>query len=122
MRKIQDIDELERRIKELETLKEIQKKDIKLIFRDVAHQLNPVTMIKNGMHTVVGTPGLGTSALGTAVSTSAGYISKKMVINKSHNLFRNIAGMVVEFIVVNIVRNKIPLFRGKAHAAKNGSK
>ncbi len=113
MRPIQDLTELERRIEELESLKEVQKKELQEDFRQVAHQLSPATLIRSGVQTVISTPGLKTTAIDTAISTGAGYVTKKLVTRKSHNIFRHIAGWIAQFAVANLIRNKIPGLRRK---------
>lgn len=122
MKKIQihDQKELDRRIIELEALRDKQKSELQTGFREIAHSLNPANIIRNTVQSVLTTPGLGAAAVDTAVSSGAGYLGKKMVIKKSRNIFLHIAGLVVEFVVANFVRNKI--LRGKTTQLKGGIK
>ena len=119
-KRIANIDDLEQRINELESLRAKQKSELQAEFRELAHRLSPTTLIKNGIQTVVGDPELRTAAFDTAVSHGAGRLGKSLLVGKSHNMFRKLAGAVVHFIVANFIRNKIPIFRHKLAAQKNG--
>jgi hypothetical protein len=107
-KKICNRNDLEYRIHTLETLQSEQVKDIKSIFRDVGHRLSPSTLIKKGMQNVVETPGLKTTAVNTALSSSAGHLGKLLFVRGSHNVFRKLAGLGIQFLVENFVRNKLP--------------
>lgn len=101
-------DNLARRIRELEMRQEHQIADLKSDFEELGESLNPKNMIKAAMRTVVSTPGLKATTLDTAISLGAGFLGRKLVVRKSGNFFRKIAGTAVQFVLTNIVRNKIP--------------
>jgi hypothetical protein len=100
--------DLECRIQSLETLQTEQVREFKSTFRDVAQRLSPSTLIKKGIQNVVETPGLKTTAVNTALSSSAGHLGKLLFVRGSHNVFRKLAGLGVQFLVENFVRNKLP--------------
>ena len=107
-KKICNRNDLECRIQSLETLQTEQVKEFKTTFRDVAHRLSPSTLIKKGLQNVVETPGLKTTAVNTALSSSAGHLGKLLFVRGSHNVFRKLAGLGIQFLVENFVRNKLP--------------
>ena len=119
--RIANIHDLEERISELEALRGRQQEEFKAEFREVAHRLSPATLIRNGVQNVVGDPQLRTAAFDTAISNSAGQISKKIVVRKSHNVLRKLAGSAVYFLVTNFVRNKMPAFRQNIIARRKGT-
>ncbi len=113
MRKITGLSDLERRVDELELMHVTQKRELSESFRSVAHELNPANLIRKGMLEVVNTPGLKSTAIDTAVGSGLGFLSRKLVTFRSRNVLRKLAGTAVEFIVTNLVRNKLPKIRGK---------
>lgn len=112
-------DNLARRIRELELRQEHQLADLKSDFEELGESLNPKNMLKAAMRTVVSTPGLKATTLDTAISLGAGFLGKKLIVRNSGNLLRKIAGTAVQFILTNMVRNKIPQLK-KDHAHHNG--
>lgn len=111
MNTITGINDLEKRIEELESLQEAQKTELHHNFRAVAHELSPVTLLRKGVKEIVSTPGLKTTAVDTAIGSGAGYIGRKLFIGRSGNIFRKVGGMALQFIIENFIRNKIPRFR-----------
>ena len=119
--RIANINDLEERISELESLRGRQQQEFKAEFREVAHRLSPATLIRNGVQSVVGDPELRTAAFDTAISNSAGQLGKRFVVRKSHNVIRKLAGSAVYFLIANFVRNKIPAFRQNIIAHRKGT-
>lgn len=113
MRKISDLKELEDRIEQLESMREVQKEELRNSFRNVAHELSPATMLRKGLKEVINTPGLKATAMDTAVGSGLGFLGKKLITFRSRNVFRKLAGTAVQFIITNIVRNKMPGMRRK---------
>ena len=118
--KIAPKETLSARIRELELLEEQQMQELKGSLSDLGDSVNPVNLFRNAMHSVVTTPGLRTTAIDTAVSLGAGFLSRKLVVRKSGNIFRKIAGTAVQFLVTNLVRNKMPEVKEKIIHPTNG--
>lgn len=113
MRKVSDLKELEHRIEELEKLREIQKQELQANFRQVAHELSPATIIRKGVREIVSEPGIRATAMDTAIGSGLGFLGRKLFVGRSGNIFKKLAGSAIQFIVANVVRNKIPEIRSR---------
>jgi len=119
---VADMNDLENKIKSLEALQKIQTEEIKVQFRDLADSVSPKNLLKSAVRTVVGTPGLKTTAIDTAVGAFAGNIGRRLVVGGSGNFVRKLAGTAVKFVLTNLVRNKMPAIKTKlAKATHNGA-
>lgn len=65
--------------------------------------LKPASLLKSTLAEVTSSPYLIDNMLGAITGIISGYITKKMSVGTSHNLFRNILGTVLQFNVSNIV-------------------
>ena len=65
--------------------------------------LKPVNILKNTLKEVATTPLLINNIIGTTVGLATGYLTKKVVIGASGNIFRNLLGAVLQFGVTNVV-------------------
>lgn len=106
-------DALDSKIRELELLQSEQIEDLKQSGQEFMHSMSPSNLLKNAMKTVVGSPGLRSTAIDTAISAGAGLLGKKLFVFNSKSVFRKLAGTAVQFIVSNFVRNKIPEVKEK---------
>src|SRR6266542_6028153 len=59
--------------------------------------LKPVNILKNTLKEVATTPLLINNIIGTTVGLATGYLTKKVVIGASGNIFRNLLGAVLQF-------------------------
>ena len=101
-------DSLSEKISELELLEKRQTEDLKLSFSELGESVRPAAIIKSAMKSVIGSPGLRTTAIDTAISAGAGLLGRKLVVRGSRNIFKKIAGTAFQFVVSNFVRNKMP--------------
>ena len=70
----------------------------------LAHDsIKPINFLKSTVNDLVTSPYLIDNVLGGAVGLATGYISKKIVIGASGNLFRKLLGVVMQFGVTNVV-------------------
>ena len=70
----------------------------------LAHDsIKPINLLKSTVNDFVTSPYLIDNVLGGAVGLATGYISKKIVIGASGNLFRKLLGVVMQFGVTNVV-------------------
>jgi hypothetical protein len=65
--------------------------------------LKPVSIIKNTLNEITSSPYLVENMFGAVTGLIGGYISKKIAIGGSQNVFRKILGSVVQFGVTNLV-------------------
>lgn len=98
--------ELEQAIETLQAKSENQLAGIRNNFNDILESLKPVNLLKSTVKDIGESPGLAKAAIGTSVAIGAGVLSKKMIIGKSTNMFKQVLGTVVEFAVAaSIAKN-----------------
>lgn len=69
----------------------------------VIERLKPANLIKNAMGNIVGTPNLLDNIVGGAVGLVSGYLSKKLAIGGSGNIFKKFLGTLLQFGVTSVV-------------------
>ena len=78
-----------------------------LILKDQFHitydSIKPVVLIKSSLKELVSSPLLFNHILSSVIGLATGYLSKKIVVGSSVNIFRRLIGSVVQQDVTNIV-------------------
>lgn len=69
----------------------------------VADSFRPGNLLKSTLKELTSTPGLTDSLVGTAMGLVSGFVTKKIAIGSSHNLFRKFAGIIVQLVVTKFV-------------------
>jgi len=110
-------DLLNEKIKQLELKQANQAMKIKRSYTDLLESLQPANIVGSALKNVIATPGLKSTFIDTIISAGAGILGKKIVAKKSGNIFRKIAGLATQFLVTNMVRNKIPDLKNKKNGA-----
>lgn len=105
--------DLNARIRQLEVKQFNEAEELKTSFRELAQSINPANLIRSAVQTVVSTPGLKATAIDTAISSIAGSLGKKLVVQNSGNIIRKAVGSAVQFMLMNVVRNKMPAAKEK---------
>jgi len=105
---VRNRDSLEARIRQLEQEYVYRLDDLKGSYHELLDTLKPSNIAGAVLRDVISTPGLKSTLIDTIVSAGAGIIGKKLVVRNSGNVFRKIAGLATQFILTNLVRNKIP--------------
>ena len=72
-------------------------------FKLTYESLKPINILKNTLKEVSSTPLLIDNILGSVVGLATGYLSKKIVVGASGNIFRNMLGSILQFGVTNVV-------------------
>ena len=72
-------------------------------FQLTFESLKPINILKNTLKEVSSSPLLIDNILGSVVGLATGYLSKKIVVGASGNIFRNILGSMLQFGVTNVV-------------------
>ena len=103
MENITSATELKIAIQILETEQEIKSQLIKEQFILAHESIKPINLLKSTVNDFVTSPNLIDNILGGAVGLASGYLSKKMVIGASGNLFRKLLGVFMQFGVTNVV-------------------
>jgi len=103
MENITSSTELKIAIQILETEQEIKVQLLKEQIILVHNSIKPINLLKSTVNDFVTSPYLIDNILGGAVGLATGYLSKKIVIGTSGNLFRKLLGVVMQFGVTNAV-------------------
>ena len=103
MEKITCAAELKIAIQNLEFEQEVQGQLFKEHFFLTFDSLKPANLIKNTLQDITSSPYLLDNMLGSVMGMFSGYLSKKIAVGTSHNLFRKMAGSLLQFGVTNIV-------------------
>ena len=110
---VSDMKDLDERIRNLELQQRQQTEAIKVEFRALAASVSPKNLLKSAVKTVVGTPGLKTTVMDTAIGAVSGTLGKRLIVGKSKNIIRRLAGNAARFVISNFVRNKMPVVKEK---------
>jgi hypothetical protein len=65
--------------------------------------LKPINILRSTFNEIVTSPNLINNLLGTTVGLATGYLSKKLFVGASNNIFRNILGAFLKQGVTNVV-------------------
>ena len=95
--------ELKLAISEKQFELEVQGQLLKEEFFNVIDSIKPVNLIKSMLTEITSSPYLIDNMLGAVIGLVSGYLSKKIAVGTSHNLFRKIMGSLLQFGVTNLV-------------------
>lgn len=98
---------LDIRIKELELRYEEQMADLRSAAAALMDSMSPMHLLKNTLKDVVNTPGLKGNLIDTAVGMGAGFLGKKLFVNKSGGLFKKMTGSALQFLLTSFVSRKL---------------
>lgn len=95
-------------LKEAIRLLAIEQARNNLLLREQFHltyeSLKPVSLLKSTLEDISSSPFLLTNIVGTITSLISGYLSKKMVVGSSTNIFRKFLGVIMQIGVANTIR------------------
>jgi len=94
---------LKNEIQLLEVEKAFQEQLLKEQFYATYENLKPVNLLRSTLSDVASSPFLIDHILSTAVGLATGYLSKKVVVGASGNIFRKLLGFMMEVGVTNSV-------------------
>ncbi len=103
MENITSATQLKIAIQILETEQDIKAQLIKEQIILAHDSIKPINLLKSTVNDFITSPYLIDNILGGAVGLATGYLSKKIVIGASGNLFRKLLGVVMQFGVTNAV-------------------
>jgi len=95
--------ELKLAISEKQFEQEVQGELLKEEFLNAVNSLKPVNIIKSTLSEITSSPYLIENMLGAVVGLVGGFVSKKIAIGTSHNIFRKLMGAALQFGVTNLV-------------------
>lgn len=103
MQNITNAAQLKMAIESLKVEQEMSEELLKAQFRLTYENLKPVNIIKNTLKNLTSEPALMDNLVGTSIGLASGYLSKKIVVGNSGNIFRKIFGSLLEYGVTNLV-------------------
>ena len=103
MQNITSSTELKNAIQLLEMEQAIKGQQLKEQFQLTYESLKPINILKNTLDDIALTPNLIDNILGTAMGLVSGYLSKKIFIGSSGNMFKKFFGSILQFSVANVV-------------------
>jgi hypothetical protein len=103
MQNITSAAELKTAIKLLEAEQEICEQQLKAQFRLTYENLKPVNLIKSTIKDIASEPTLMDKLVVDVISLAGEYVSKKIVVSNSGNIFRKLMGSLFEFGVAGFV-------------------
>jgi len=103
MEKITSSIELKNAIQLLEVEQAINEGLLKEQFYFTLDSFRPINLIKKTLADVSSSPNLVNNLLGTAIGLATGYVSRKIFVGTSGNLFRKLIGAILQLEVTNVV-------------------
>jgi len=103
METIYTIDSLNQKIKLLEEQQDREWCDIKDEIDDIKENLKPLNLIRNTVEEINESIGFKSNLAQSAISIGIGYLAKKLVVGKTHSIFKNILGSVLQLAVTTLI-------------------
>ncbi|WP_343707914.1 hypothetical protein [Flavobacterium sp.] len=103
MEAIYNIDQLNRKIEELEIRQDKEWCDIKDHIDEIKDNLKPINLIRNTVEEINETVGFKSHIAQSAISIGIGYLAKRFIVGKGDSMFKGILGSIVQLIVTNLV-------------------
>lgn len=96
---------LKEAIQLLEVEQAIKGQALKQQFRLTYESLKPVNLILSTLNDITQSPNIMDNLLGTSAGLVSGFLSRKIFVGTSGNLFRKLVGSFLQFGVSNLVAN-----------------
>lgn len=103
MRAITSSEELRRSIQELELERAVKEQLLREQFMDTYESLRFINFLKSSLKQSISSSSEVTDIAGMALGMASGYISKKLFIGTSGNVFRKLFGSLVQLGVMSFV-------------------
>ena len=107
--------ELRIEIELLEVQQALEREVLVEQFYQTYESLKPVNLLKNSLSQVISSPFLIDNILGTAVGLASGYLSKKIVVGASGNIFRKLLGFIIQLGVTGSVSQQPDSIKSIGH-------
>lgn len=103
MQNINSIAELKSAIQVLELDQTVKGQLLKEQFLLTYESLRPINIIRSALKDLSSSPNLIDNILGTTIGLGTGYLTRKIVVGSSHNIFRSILGSIMQLSITNLV-------------------
>jgi hypothetical protein len=106
MKKIKNVGDLLKTIQTTEIEREENLLDLKEHFRISYNKINLENIISETIKKIVSKPLVTDNIINTGLSFIGGYLSKKIIVGNSTNIFKNILGSIVQYGLTSFVYQK----------------
>lgn len=103
MQNITSGEELKDAILLLESERDEKVKDLKEQFLFTYEALKPANLIKNAISDITTSPDILENVLGSVIGMVTGFLSRKIMVGGTSNVFKRLFGTVLQFVVTNYV-------------------
>jgi hypothetical protein len=103
MSHIKTLIELRKEIAELEITQVSARQDLVVQLRLTYESLRPANLIKHTFKELTTAPDVKLDFLNSIMAMAAGFLSKKLLVGKSHNPLKQVVGTMVQLGVTNLV-------------------
>jgi hypothetical protein len=119
MQNITSAADLKSAIQSLEVEKAMSEQQLKNQFNEIKESFKPINLIRNAINDLTSEPTIVDKLISTTMGLAGGYLSKKIVVGSSHNLFRKIFGSVLEYGVTSLVARNPETIKTISHFVIN---
>ncbi|MEO7312636.1 MAG: hypothetical protein ABIX01_19780 [Chitinophagaceae bacterium] len=105
MLSINTADALKTHIETLEIKKKLKGNELKSKVQEHLENLKPANLIRSAWGHVANSPQIKETILDNGIGLAAGYVSKKILVGKSHSPIKKLIGALAQYGVANVVAN-----------------
>jgi hypothetical protein len=116
MQNITSIAGLKNAIQLLEVEQGIKGQLLKEQFYLTYESLKPINILKKTLKEISSSPYLIDNISGTAIGLASGFLSKKIFVGASGNIFRKLMGSILQFGITNVVAKNSDIIKTVGHA------
>lgn len=102
-KKINSVVEIRETILLLELEQTYRRELVKIEFLETYEKLKPINLIKSKIQAVLSDPDLKSNLMSGAMSLAAGYLTKKVVVGRTHNPLKQLFGTLIQIGVTRLV-------------------
>ncbi len=103
MNNITSISDIKNAIVLLETEQEVKAQLLRRQFQLTHESLKPLNLLKSAVHEISSTPDLTSKLAGITSGLGLGYLTRKIVVGASGNIYTMIFGSILQFGVTNLI-------------------
>lgn len=103
MQSSSESDKLNELINLLKVKQAIELNQLKEQFTATKAELRPSKLIKNTISELITPPSFNNGLVNTAIGIGTGFLTKKLLVGSSLNPIRLLAGLLIQFVVTNVV-------------------
>lgn len=98
-------------IRRLEQKEAMQINLLKLQGQETLHSLKPSSLVKSALGTVATSKDFKKNVIDTSLGIGAGLLARKWYVGASKNIFKKLAGFLLQNITTGVVTKKMPAVR-----------